>query len=148
MLLGWGELDPMMHRKGGFGELAGGVGVRICSKRLKPNPDTPLGRHNSLRYRTVGANAIIPLFEANRSNPGTQLTNIRNFGNTNHTHSDWMHSVWRARRLLRYCVDRCDSKQVRRCIEVASDEGNATMTVSRLSLCAQKVRGHSDDSLL
>ena len=83
--LGWGELDSMMHTKGGFGDLAGGVEVRIGSKRLKLNPDTPLGRHNSLRYHTVDANAIVRLLEANRRNPGTPLTNIRNFGNTNHT---------------------------------------------------------------
>ena len=79
LTLGWGELDPMRHTKRGFGDLAGWVGVRIGSKRPKPNPDTPLGRHNSLRYRTVGANAIIQLFEANRRNPGTATDQYKEF---------------------------------------------------------------------
>ena len=74
----------MRHRNQGFGDIAGCARVKMDPKRLKLNPDTPLGRHNSLRYRTVGANAIIRLLEANRRNPGTALTNIRNFGNTNH----------------------------------------------------------------
>ena len=91
VLLGWGELDSMRPRNQDFGDVAGCARIKMDSKRLKLNPDTHLGRHNSLRYRTVGANAIIPLFEPNRSNPGTQLTNIRNFGNTNHTCLDWMH---------------------------------------------------------
>ena len=69
----------MRHTKRGFGDLAGGVGVRIDSKRLKLNPDTSLGRHNSLRYRTVGANAIIQLFEANRRNPGTATDQYKEF---------------------------------------------------------------------
>ena len=87
----------MRHRNRGFGGIAGCARVKMDPKRLKLNPDTPLGRHNSLRYRTVGANAIIRLLEANRRNPGTPLTNIRNFGNTNHTFFGWMHWFCHAR---------------------------------------------------
>ena len=83
-LVGCCELDSMRHRNRGFGGIAGCARIKMDPKRLKLNPDIPLGRHNSLRYRTVGANAIIQLFEANRRNPGTPLTNIGNFGNTNH----------------------------------------------------------------
>ena len=87
----------MRHTKRGFGDLAGGIAVRMGAKRLKPNPDTPLGRHNSLRYRTVGANAIIQLLEHFEGKPGTPLTNIRNFGNPNHNCLGWMHWFWRAK---------------------------------------------------
>ena len=42
---------------------------------------------------------MIQLFEANRRNPGTPLTNIRNFGNPNHTCFGWMHWFCHARGL-------------------------------------------------
>ena len=53
----------MRHTNRGLGDLAGGVGIKIGPKRPKLNPDIPLGHHSSLRYRTVGANAIILLLE-------------------------------------------------------------------------------------
>ena len=59
----------MRHTNRGFGDLAGGVGVRIGSKRLELNPDIPLGRQSSLQYRTVGTNAIILLLEPFQGKP-------------------------------------------------------------------------------
>ena len=69
----------MRHRNQGFGDVAGCVRVKMDRKRPKLFPGTPLGRHNSLRYRTVGANAIIQLFEANRRNPGTATDQYKEF---------------------------------------------------------------------
>ena len=99
IVLGCCERDSMRHRNQGFRDVAGCARIKMDSKRLKLNQDTALGRHNSLRYRTVGANAIIQLLEHFEGKQAHHQINIRNFGNPYHTCFGWMHWFCHARGL-------------------------------------------------